>query len=132
MTGGDIDGEPYDTRVDLDGTVTTFSLFATDTLPIGERVHLTVSGRYNRTTIDNRDQLQPGGGPGSLDGDHTYSRFNPAAGVTVDALARVDALCGLQRRQPRRRRRSSWDAPIPRSRASCRTRWPAIRRSNRS
>jgi outer membrane receptor protein involved in Fe transport len=83
-TGGDIDGEPFDTRVNLDGTVTTFSLFATDTLPLGERVHLTVSGRFNRTVIDNRDQLQPGGGPGSLDGKHTYSRFNPAAGVTVD------------------------------------------------
>jgi outer membrane receptor protein involved in Fe transport len=83
-TGGDIDGEPFDTRVDLDGTVTTFSLFATDTLPLGDRVHLTVSGRFNRTVIDNRDQLQPGGGPGSLDGKHTYSRFNPAAGITVD------------------------------------------------
>ena len=28
------------------------------------------------------------------------------------------------------RRRSSWDARTPRSRASCRTRWPAIRRLN--
>jgi outer membrane receptor protein involved in Fe transport len=83
-TGGDIDGEPYDVRVNLDGSVTTFSLFATDTLPIGDRVHLTVSGRFNRSVIDNRDQLNPGGGPGSLDGKHTYSRFNPAAGVTVD------------------------------------------------
>lgn len=83
-TGGEIDGEPYDVRVNLDGTVTTFSLFATDTLPIGERVHLTVSGRFNRTVIDNKDQILPGGGPGSLDGNHTYNRFNPAAGVTVD------------------------------------------------
>jgi outer membrane receptor protein involved in Fe transport len=82
-TGGDIDGEPFDTRVDLDGAVTTFSLFATDTLALGEQIHLTLSGRYNRTTISNRDQLTPGGGRGSLDGDHTYSRFNPAAGVTI-------------------------------------------------
>jgi hypothetical protein len=83
-TGGEIDGEPFDTRVNLDGTVSTFSLFATDTLPIGERVHVTVSGRFNRTVIENRDQILPGGGPGSLDGRHTYSRFNPAAGLTVD------------------------------------------------
>ena len=26
--------------------------------------------------------IEPGGGPTSLDGDHTFSRFNPAAGVT--------------------------------------------------
>jgi outer membrane receptor protein involved in Fe transport len=93
-TGGDIDGEPYDVRVNLDGTVTTFSLFATDTLPIGERVHLTVSGRFNRTVIDNRDQLQPGGGPGSLDGKHTYNRFNPAAGVTVDLTPEATLYAG--------------------------------------
>lgn len=88
LTGGDADGEPYDTRVDLDGTVTTFSLYATDMLPIGARTHLTVSGRFDRTSIRNRDRIQPGGGSGSLDGDHVFSRFNPAAGVTVD-LARA-------------------------------------------
>ena len=36
--------------------------------------HLTLSGRYNRTTVDNRDRIEPGGGPGSLDGDHVFSR----------------------------------------------------------
>jgi len=90
LTGGDADGEPYDTRVDLDGHVTTWSLFATDTLPIGTRTHVTLSGRYNRTSIRNRDQIEPGGGPGSLDGDHQFSRFNPAAGVTFDASPRLN------------------------------------------
>jgi outer membrane receptor protein involved in Fe transport len=84
ITGGDADGEPYDTRVDLDGTVTTVSLYATDTLPLGRRAHLTLSGRFDRTSIRNRDRIQPGGGSGSLDGDHVFSRFNPAVGVTVN------------------------------------------------
>jgi outer membrane receptor protein involved in Fe transport len=70
--------------VDLDGTVTTWSAFASDTLPLGSRTHLTLSGRFNRTVVDNEDAITPGGGPGSLDGRHVFSRFNPAAGVTVD------------------------------------------------
>lgn len=81
-TGGDIDGEPFDTRADLDGVLSTWSAFATDTYSLGNSLHITLSGRYNRTQIDNRDNIQPGGGPGSLDGRHVFGRFNPAAGVT--------------------------------------------------
>jgi outer membrane receptor protein involved in Fe transport len=83
VTGGDIDGEPYDARVDLGGHVTTWSAFAYDLLPVGSRAHVTLAGRYNHTSIENRDRITPGGGPGSLDGSHTFGRFNPAAGVTV-------------------------------------------------
>ena len=36
VTGGSIDGEPYDARVDLDGHIQTGSLYATDTLAIGK------------------------------------------------------------------------------------------------
>ncbi|HEX5108660.1 MAG TPA: TonB-dependent receptor, partial [Vicinamibacterales bacterium] len=81
-TGGDLDGEPFDTRVDLDGLIQTFSLYATNTVSFSQKWNVTVSGRYNRTTVQNRDVIEPGGGPTSLDGDHTFSRFNPAAGVT--------------------------------------------------
>ena len=81
-TGGDVDGEPFDTRVDLDGLTQTFSLYATDTISFAQKWDVTVSGRYNRTTVKNRDAIEPGGGPTSLDGDHEFSRFNPAAGVT--------------------------------------------------
>jgi outer membrane receptor protein involved in Fe transport len=81
-TGGDLDGEPFDTRVDLDGLIQTFSLYATNTVTLAENWNVTISGRYNRTTVSNRDAIEPGGGPASLDGDHAFSRFNPAAGVT--------------------------------------------------
>ena len=83
LTGGEIDGEPFDTRVGLDGRITTWSVYATDTLPLGGRVDLTVSGRYNNTSVENRDRINPGGGSASLDGDHTFRRFNPAVGVTT-------------------------------------------------
>ena len=76
------DGQPVDTRVNLHGLPQTWSIYATDTLSIGNTWSFTVSGRYNRTTIDNRDRIDPSGGPGSLDGQYTFDRFNPSAGVT--------------------------------------------------
>lgn len=94
VTGGTVDGDPYDTRVDLDGLTRTWSLYASDTLSFADRVHLTVAGRYNRTTVDNRDGIRPGGGDGSLDGSHVFSRFNPAAGVTVNASRAVNVYAG--------------------------------------
>ena len=86
VTGGDVDGEPYDTRVNLRGLIHTGSVFATNTLSLGNAWNITLSGRYNRTTIDNSDRITPGGGPGSLDGYHTFHRFNPAVGVTFQPV----------------------------------------------
>ena len=94
VTGGEVDGEPFDTRVNLDGSTRTWSLYATDTLSIGTAWHLTVSGRYNQTSIRNRDRIQPGGGRGSLDGDHDFRRFNPAAGLTFSPSRSVNFYAG--------------------------------------
>jgi outer membrane receptor protein involved in Fe transport len=94
VTGGDADGEPYDTRVDLDGTVTAGGFFVADTFPLSSRAHLSLSGRYNRTSVSNRDAITPGGGPGSLDGDHVFQRFNPAVGITVDMTAATNLYAG--------------------------------------
>ena len=57
----------------------TVGFFASDTFSPTDRVHLTVSGRYNRAQIDIIDLLGT-----SLDGTHTFARFNPSAGVVVD------------------------------------------------
>ncbi|MFN0087501.1 MAG: TonB-dependent receptor [Blastocatellia bacterium] len=91
VTGGEVDGEPYDTRVDLNGRIQTFSLYAADSLSVGGRWTLSLSGRYNRTTVDNRDRIHPGGGSGSLDGRHAFDRFNPAAGLTFRPLRHLSA-----------------------------------------
>lgn len=82
VTGGEADGEPFDARVDLHGRIYTGSLFATDTLFLGKGLTLSLSGRYNHTAINNQDRINPGGGPGSLDGRHSFDRFNPAIGLT--------------------------------------------------
>lgn len=95
VTGGLADDEPFDTRVDLNGRIQTFSLYATDALAVGNKLTLTLSGRYNRTTVKNRDRINPasgpGGGRGSLDGDHAFDRFNPAAGLTYRPLRHLNA-----------------------------------------
>lgn len=83
-----------DADVDIDGHTRTTSLYAADTVRLREGWHLTLSGRFNRTVVENLDAIMPGGGTGSLDGRHTFSRLNPAAGLTVDLPRRVNAYVG--------------------------------------
>lgn len=94
VTGGDVDGVPFDNRVDLQARTTTWSVFAADTLSFGDTAHLSVSGRYNRTTVTNRDRILPGPNPASLDGDHRFSRFNPAVGITWVPTKAVQVYAG--------------------------------------
>ncbi|MBV9504172.1 MAG: TonB-dependent receptor [Acidobacteriia bacterium] len=85
-------GVPVDQRVYLHGTVNTPSIYFTDTYSIS-KWNFTVSGRYNRSTVDNVDRLPPGfastpgseGGRASLNGNYVFGRFNPAAGLTFAA-----------------------------------------------
>jgi outer membrane receptor protein involved in Fe transport len=78
------DGVPVDTRVNLHGGINTFSFYATDTVTFGKSLAVTLSGRYNRTSIDNTDRLpvDTTGARGSLNGQYVFGRFNPAAGLT--------------------------------------------------
>ncbi len=97
VSGGSVDGAPYDTRVDLAGRTRTLSLFASTILNVAGNAHLTLSGRYNHSVVRNRDAVTPGGGPGSLDGDHRFSRFNPALGLSFMPAAGVNAWAGIGR-----------------------------------
>ena len=56
-------------------------IYATDTLSITDKLALTLSGRSNhtRTTIDDLTGENP-----DLNGRHSFSRFNPAAGLTYE------------------------------------------------
>ena len=91
VSGGDMDGEPFDNRVNLRGHIHTSSLYATDTISMANRTHVTVSARYNRTAIDNLDRLNPAPGTGSLTGRHSFQRLNPAAGLTTRAFGAATA-----------------------------------------
>jgi iron complex outermembrane receptor protein len=58
------------------------ALYATDTLSATPKTDITVAGRYNRALVKIRDTS--GTNP-ALDGDSSFSRFNPAAGATYKA-----------------------------------------------
>ncbi len=94
VTGGSVDGVPFDNRVSLDGHVNTGSVFASDVLSIRDAWTFTLSGRFNRISITNIDNLSPGGGPGSLDGAYAFSRLNPAAGVTYSPTRELNLYAG--------------------------------------
>lgn len=89
VTGGNVNGEPYDNHVSLRGMVHTSSLFATDTLTHNAWT-LTFSGRYNRTIVDNTDRFHPTAGSGSLTSHSVFQRFNPAVGFTFRASASLN------------------------------------------
>ncbi|MDB5823250.1 MAG: TonB-dependent receptor [Herminiimonas sp.] len=63
-----------------------YGLFVSDTLSLDKRWALTLSGRYNLARIDIRDQT---GNAPRLDGSHSFSRFNPALGITSNPAAEL-------------------------------------------
>lgn len=94
VSGGNVDGDPYDTRVNLAGRIQTWSLFASDTLSIQDNLHLTLSGRYNTTSIKNRDQIHGASDSASLTGDNRFSRLNPAIGLTYSPAKTLNTYLG--------------------------------------
>jgi outer membrane receptor protein involved in Fe transport len=75
VPGGVFVGESF-TRLDADNS--NFGVFLSNTLEFGDRLSLTVSGRYNETRVTLRDRLGT-----ALNGDHRFDRFNAGIGLTV-------------------------------------------------
>lgn len=75
------DGDPVDTQVLLHGVLNTLSVYATDTFTQGPWA-LTLSGRYNHTSLNNRDYLPPSDARGNLTSEDVFQRFNPSVGFT--------------------------------------------------
>ncbi len=84
VTGGTVDGVPFDTQVKLHGRIRTGSFYITDLFTLADKFTLTLSGRYNHTSVDNDDRLQPAG-VGTLTGTNSFDRFNPAVGFSYRA-----------------------------------------------
>jgi iron complex outermembrane receptor protein len=66
-----------------------YGAFVTDTFNLTDRLALTASGRFNVAQIDLNDQ-----NGGDLTGNHSYQRFNPAAGVTYKVTPWLTAYAG--------------------------------------
>jgi outer membrane receptor protein involved in Fe transport len=68
-------------QTDVDTRNNYYGLYFTDVLSLAEKWNLTLSGRYNIAHISIRDNT---GADPALNGDSTYTRFNPAAGLTFN------------------------------------------------
>jgi iron complex outermembrane receptor protein len=66
-------------------------IYATDTLDLTSRLSVTFGGRFNVAQIGLRDTLANNDG---LNGDHSYSRFNPVIGATLKITPNVTAYAG--------------------------------------
>ncbi|HTT08588.1 MAG TPA: TonB-dependent receptor [Gammaproteobacteria bacterium] len=75
----------------LSGRSRTVSGYFTDTLSLTDKLNLTVSGRYNNTHIVLADAL---GTDPQINGQHDFTRFNPAAGLTWQALPALNVYGG--------------------------------------
>ena len=93
-SGGTVDGEPLDNRVTLQSRTRTWSVFGADTVSFGNTLFLTLSGRYNQVKVENRDQIVSAPDPASLDGNHRFSRFNPAVGLVWSAAPGFQTYAG--------------------------------------
>ena len=77
------------TPVRLDAANTYYGVYASDTLDVTDRLSLTVSGRLNLAEINLRDR-----NGAALSGDHSFTKFNPAAGATYKLLPNVSLYGG--------------------------------------
>jgi outer membrane receptor protein involved in Fe transport len=92
----------FDARVELDARTRVFSAYALDGVDLTPTLHADLSARFDRTSVRSRDQITPGGGTGSLDGDHRFHRLNPAVALRwtpTEALA-LDAAIAQTSRAP--------------------------------
>lgn len=81
-----VDVEEAELSTDIRGRTRNWSVFVTDTWSVLPNLQLTLSGRYNHARITTIDRMGPDPETGkTLDGDSTYSKFNPAVGLTWQA-----------------------------------------------
>jgi outer membrane receptor protein involved in Fe transport len=89
------DGAPVDTRVNLHGITNAIGLYATDTVHVTKHLVVTVSGRFNHAGIQNIDRIgETNPARGSLNGDYTFDRFNPAAGLVYTPVQHASLYFG--------------------------------------
>jgi outer membrane receptor protein involved in Fe transport len=74
----------FEPETDAKTSTSNAAVYAMNTFAVDDRWSLTASGRFNDARISIRDQsgINP-----DLDGDHRFSRFNPALGITFNPSA---------------------------------------------
>ena len=73
-----------ESKVRLHTNTSIVGVFLTDSFSITKALTATVAGRYNNIHVKMDDRYK--NGPTTLDGSHTFERFNPSAGLTYQIL----------------------------------------------
>lgn len=87
---GAVANSDFETETDIHARNYYYGLFATDTFSFNDKLHLTLSGRYNYIKIKLRDNMEadPNTGKFVTGADsgitHTFNRFNPAVGLNFN------------------------------------------------
>jgi iron complex outermembrane receptor protein len=76
---------PYVLQTRLTARNRYYGLYAYDTLGLGKRTTLTLAGRYNWAHVRLLDKLGT-----ALNGEHDFSRFNPAVGLNITPRRGLD------------------------------------------
>jgi outer membrane receptor protein involved in Fe transport len=81
--------------VNLSTTSTYYGLYAMNNFALNKQWNVTLSGRYNYDTVNLAGASNDGAGfVGSLDGNHAYHRFNPAAGLNFNPAKNLSFYAG--------------------------------------
>jgi outer membrane receptor protein involved in Fe transport len=78
---------------EVDGRTRSAGLYLSGLWHLSERLHVSASGRFNRTRVTMVDRLDLA--PPNLDGDHRYRKFNPALGAAWDAAPSITVYGGF-------------------------------------
>lgn len=81
--------DAFDARVDLSTRMRSDGVYLVDTIALSPALTANAALRWNRNAISLRDRLAPGAGPGSLDGDHVYTRLSPLLGAVTKLAPRL-------------------------------------------
>ncbi len=79
----------FDARVDLSSRTASLGIYALESAQLNQSLRLELGGRYDRTSVHNRDRITPGGETGSLDSDPVYDHFNPSAALSWQPTKRT-------------------------------------------
>lgn len=80
----------FETETDITTHNKYYGLYATDLFSINDKLHLTLSGRYNYVEVRVKDHMEADANTGKfVSGDtdsikHTFNRFNPAIGLNYN------------------------------------------------
>lgn len=83
--------DDFELETDADTRTRYYGAFIADTFNLNSQWTLTASGRYNRARIRIEDRT---GEAPLLNGEHTFSRFNPAVGINFKPNENLTAYAG--------------------------------------